>query len=508
MNRQIRRLGAVLLLCFAALFVRLNFLQVFGAEELAENPLNTRRVVEDFGQQRGDIITADGVVVAMSVEVGGQLRRERRYPEGELYGHITGYFGFNVGATGVESEYNAELAGRKNQADLTNLLDVIKPPDSRADVRLTLLDDVQRAARDALGDRKGSVVAIDPTTGDVLAMWSWPSFDPGPVSLVDLEAANDAKQALDADPNKPLLAKSYRDVFFPGSTFKVVTAAAGLATDRLGPTEPVFPVVADYVAPLTSTSMRNFGGSSCGGDLGEILRSSCNTAFAQAGAEILGPDVMIDMAERFGFNDTPPLDLPETAASIFPDDYGAELGQSDFDPPVPIVEKTPLLAQAAIGQYDVRATPLQMAMVAAGIANGGRVMAPRVVAEIRETDSRRVLHDPSPQVWRDAMDPDDAQVLSELLVGVVTDGTATSVNIPGFTVGAKTGTAQTITGAGDDDTHAWMVAFGGRPGMPPTVAVAVVVEAVPGGGQQTGGTTAGPIVREVLETALNAPPSE
>lgn len=502
MNRQIRRLGAVLLLCFAALFIRLNFLQVFGAEELAENPLNTRRVVEDFGQQRGDIVTADGVIVATSVEVGGQLQRERRYPEGELYGHITGYFGFNVGATGVESEYNAELAGRKNQADLTNVLSLIKPPDGRADVRLTLIDDIQRAARSALGDRKGSVVAIDPQTGDVLAMWSWPSFDPGPVSLVDLAAAGEAKAALDADPAKPLLAKSYRDVFFPGSTFKVVTAAAGLATERLGPDEPVFDVVGEYVAPLTTTGMGNFGGSSCGGDLGEILRSSCNTAFAEAGAELLGPDIMIDAAERFGFNDTPPIDLPEAAASIFPDDYGAELSESELDPTVPIVEDTPLLAQAAIGQYDVRATPLQMAMVAAGIANDGRVMEPRVVADIRETESRRILHNPGPDVWREAMTVEDAQTLSELLVSVVTDGTAQSVAIPGFTIGAKTGTAQTITGAGDDDTHAWMIAFGGPTGIDPTIAVAVVVEAVPGGGQQTGGTTAGPIVREVLEAAF------
>jgi len=506
MNRQIRRLGAVLLLCFAALFVRLNFLQVFNADDLTDHPLNTRRVVEDFGQQRGDIVTADGVLVATSVEVGGQLQRERRYPEGELYGHITGYFGFNVGATGVESEYNAELAGRRNEVGLSNLLDIIKPPDGRADVRLTLIDGIQRAARDALGERRGSVVAIDPQNGDVLAMWSWPSFDPGPVSLVDLEAAGEAKAELDADPAKPLLAKSYREVFFPGSTFKVVTAAAGLATDRLGPEEPVFPIVDEYVAPLTTTGMGNFGGSSCGGNLGEILRSSCNTAFAQAGAEILGPEVMIDAAERFGFNETPPIDLPEATASIFPDDYGAELGQATFDPPVPIVEKTPLLAQAAIGQYDVRSTPLQMALVAAGIANDGRVMEPRVVADIRETESRRTLHDPDVEVWRDAMAVDDARTLSDLMVGVVTDGTASSVAIPGFTVGAKTGTAQTITGAGDDDTHGWMIAFAGPDGTPATVAVAVVVEAVPGGGQQTGGTTAGPIVLEVLQAALGTSP--
>lgn len=505
MNTQIRRLGLVLLLCFGALFVRLNFLQVFDAEELAENPLNTRRVVEDFGEARGDITTADGVVVATSVEVGGQLKRERSYPEAELYGHVAGYFGFNVGATGVESQYNAELAGRKNTVPMTRLFDLLGSPDKRADAQLTIFSDIQEAARDALGERVGSVVALDPQSGEVLAMWSWPSFDPNRLSTNDLPAATDAKLTLEAESGNPLLARSYRDILFPGSTFKVITAASGLDSGLLSPTAPSFPAVAEYTAPLTNAPIRNFGGSSCGGDLGAILRSSCNTAFAFTAAEILGPDLLTGTAEGFGFNDTPPIDLPAPVASQFPDDYGAELSESTYDPPAPIVENTPLLAQAAIGQYDVKASPLQMALVAAAIANDGEMLAPHVVREIRESDTGRIVYDAPSEVWRSPLSSGDARVLRELMVGVVTDGSATQAAVPGFEVGAKTGTAQTtVTEGRADDTHAWMIAFGGPVGATPTVAVAVVVEAVPGGGQQTGGTVAAPIARAVLSAALNA----
>lgn len=504
MNEQIRRLGIGLLIAFVALFVQLNFIQVFGAERLDDDPLNTRSIVRDFGQERGQIVTADGVVVAESLEIDDQLKRERRYPEGALYGHITGFFAFDFGASGVERRYNDELAGQTNEQRFDGLLDVFGSGDTSADLHLTIDSRLQETARDALGTRRGSVVAVDPQTGAVLALWSYPSFDPNLVSTTNLEAARNNKALLDADPQNPLLARSYREIFFPGSTFKVVTAAAGLESEVISASEPVFPLVTDYTPPLTELAIGNFAGGSCGGDLGAILRDSCNTSFAQMGAEILGPEPLVAMAEAFGFNDTPPFDLPAGAASVFPTDYGAALDESDFDPPAVIVENTPALAQAAIGQFDVRATPLEMALVAAGVANGGEIQAPHVMGRIVAPDGS-VVAEARPDLWRRPVQEETADTLRELMVGVVEDGSASGLQISGIEVGAKTGTAQTVTGAGPDDTHAWIIGFAGSPGEQPEIAFAVLVEAVPGGGQQTGGQTAAPIAKAVLETWVGLP---
>lgn len=503
MNTQIRRLAAVLLVCFTALFVQLNIIQVFDRAELVAHPDNRRTIVRDFSQPRGFIATSDGVVVARSVEVDAELERRRDYPEGQLYGHVTGYFSFIYGTEGVERVYNDELAGRTFGQRYEGLADLFRDRSNVGNLTLTLRHDVQLVARSALGDRKGSVVVLDPRDGSLLALWSSPSYDPTPLGDVDLDGVNAAWNALTTDPGQPMLARSYREIFFPGSTFKVVTAAGALDSNRVSPVDPVFPVEASYTPPLTTVPLANFGGSLCGGDLTEAMRQSCNTVFARIAAEVLGPRIMVESAERFGFNDTPPLDLPSVAASRFPTDYGARVGSVGDDPPVDLVENTPLLAQASIGQYDVKATPLQMALVAAAVANRGVVMAPHVMAEIRDADGDLVTRwNPTP--WRDAVDPTDASVLRQLMLNVVTSGTATGLQLPGFEVGAKTGTAQ-VSADRPDDTHAWVIAFAGPPGAPPEVAIAVVVESVPGQGQQTGGGVAVPIAQQVLQTAL-APP--
>ena len=233
MNRQIRQLGVALLVLFALLFVQLNLVQVFRADSLTANPLNTRRVVRDFGQRRGHIETADGVVIAESVEVDGGFARERRYPQGELYAHITGYFSFEFGATGVERSYNDELAGRTDTQRFESFFDFFGDGDISADVQLTIDSELQQAAAAALGQRRGSVVVIEPSTGAVLAFYSWPTYDPNTVSTVDLNSARAAKEALDADDAIPLLTRAHREVFPPGSTFKVVTTASG-PRDRPG----------------------------------------------------------------------------------------------------------------------------------------------------------------------------------------------------------------------------------------------------------------------------------
>lgn len=499
MNRQIRQLGIALLLLFTLLFARLNQVQVFQAEELTSNPLNTRRVVRDFGERRGQIITADGVVVAESVDVEGRFARERRYPLGPDYAHVTGYFSFEFGATGVERSYNNELAGRTDAQRFESFFEFFGDGDISADVHLTIDSELQAAAINALGQRRGSVVALDPRTGAVLAYHSYPTFDPNSISTVELVAARAAKEALDDDESIPLLTRAHREVFPPGSTFKVITTAAALESGRATPTSPVFPEVVDYQLPLTEVSLRNFGGNPCGGTLASSLARSCNTSFAELGAEYLGPDPMIQAAERFGFNAVPPFDLPLTAASRFPTDYGAVLAQSDTTPPADIVEGSSFVAQAAIGQYDVRATPLQMALVAAGVANGGEIMAPHVVDRVTDSDDGRLLDDVGSELWQRALAPDVAAVTADLMVGVVESGTASALARPGLVVGAKTGTAEVAADSPTGDTHAWIIVFAGLPESPPEFALAVVVEAVPGAGQQTGGGVAGPIAAFVMD---------
>jgi peptidoglycan glycosyltransferase len=488
-NRHIRYLGVGLLACFVALFIQLNNIQLYGQERLENDPLNTRDIIRDFGESRGVIATSDGVVLARSIDVGGQLQREREYPEGDLYGHVTGFFSFDFGATGIEETYNDELAGRTVEQQFGSFSDLFKNSDTSGNVQLTLDSRIQAAARDGLAGRRGSVVALDPRDGSILAMYSNPTYDPNPISSTDLEEARTARVELLEDPENPALARSYRERFAPGSTFKTVTAGAGLDSGLVTTTEPVFPFTDQYVPPLTTVPIRNFGGSSCGGALPEILVVSCNTAFAEMGAEVLGPDIMVDGAEAFGFNAAPPIDLPDPAESVFP---------TDFD------QDTPRLAQASIGQNDVAATPLEMALVASAPANGGLIMRPHVMGEIRDQDGR-LIDEWSPSVWRAPLGGSDADTLRQLMIDVVERGTARAMQIPGFLIGAKTGTAQTnlsVETGGVDDTHAWMIAFGGSPGAPAEVALAVILEAVPGGGQQTGGVDAAPVARAVMEAAL------
>ena len=499
MNRQIRQLGVAFLVLFSLLFARLNWVQVYDSEQLTADPLNTRRVVRDFGQRRGDIITADGVVIAESVDVEGRFDRQRSYSDGPLYSHVTGYFSFEFGATGVERSYNDELAGHSATQRFESFFDFFGEGDISADVQLTLNSELQRAAANALGERRGSVVALDPRTGAVLAFYSWPTFDPNAISNTDLDAARAAKEALDDAPGEPLLTSAHRQVFPPGSTFKVITASSGLENGVVTPSDPVFDEVSSYQLPLTEVSLQNFGGSVCGGDLAQSLARSCNTTFAKLGAEYLGPEPMIATAERFGFNDAPPFDIALTADSRFPDDFGIRLGQSDQNPPAEIVEGSSLLAQASIGQFDVRATPLQMALVSAGIANGGNIMEPHVVDRVNDSEDDELLDRVTPEPWRQAVVPDVANTTRDLMVGVVESGTAASLARSGLTVGAKTGTAEVDTFSGADDTHAWVIAFAGPDNEMPELALAVIVEAVPGGGQQTGGAVAAPIAAALID---------
>jgi penicillin-binding protein A len=486
MTRQIRQLGVGLMVCFLVLFVQLNRLTVIDASRLNDNPINTREILRDFTQPRGSVVTADQVEIARSVPSDDRFELQREYPEGELFSAITGYFSFTLGSAGVEKTYNDELAGRTLDLSLQDLGDLFVDKDRVGDLTLSVRADLQGIAAEHLGDREGSVVALDPRTGEILALYANPTYDPNVLADHDTDAATAAQQALDADPEKPRLSRTYQERFFPGSTFKVVTAAAGLTSGTVSVEQPSYPTASSYLPPRTDRPIRNFDGDSCGGTLFDILRVSCNSAFAQMGVDT-GADAMIAAAEAFGFNQEVPIDLTDPTRSVFP---------TDFE------RNEPALAQSAIGQNDVAATPLQMAMVAAAVANEGEVMEPHVLREVRDTDGN-VVDRYDEEVWRRAMDPGTAETLRQAMIGVVEGGTATRLAVPGFEVGGKTGTAQ--LGVDPPRSHAWIIGFGGPEGEAPTVAVAVMVEGQPEVSNQTGGRVAAPIAQAILRHVLENP---
>jgi len=486
MNTQIRRLGIVMLVLFSALFVQLNYLQVLGAKRLNDHPGNTRAVARDFSRPRGLIQTSDGVVVAVSEDSADQFERLRRYPEGPLFSHLTGYFSFTYGTEGLERTYNDVLTGRKTKLRLDRLGDLLLERKPTNDVTLTVSKRVQQDAANALGQRKGAVVALDPRTGGLLAMVDYPSYDPNPLAAHDQKAVRGAWTQLNADADRPLLSRAYRERYFPGSSFKVVTAATALATGTATPTEPSYPVLSELPLPDSSEALRNFGvpPSSCGGNLTEALRVSCNTVFAQLGLD-LGADKLSAGARSFGFGDAPPIDLPFAASSVFPDASAFERDR-------------PGLAKSAIGQQDVSATPLQMALVAAGIANDGMIMKPHAMAEVRDSEGS-VIDRYKPDRWQQAVSADVAHSVRDMMIGVVQGGSGTRAQLAGVQVAGKTGTAQT----GLDKSHVWFIAF--APAEAPRVAVAVVLENQPSANEVTGGALAAPIARAVLQSALAGP---
>ncbi|MEY2568854.1 MAG: penicillin-binding protein [Actinomycetota bacterium] len=488
MNHQVRRLGVALMALFVALFAQLNYVQVVRAGKLNRDPRNTRVATRDFARARGFVQTADGVVIARSVATSDTFKRRREYPERDLFAHITGYFSFTFGTEGVERTYNDELAGRDVNVQLRRPSDLGKAllggEQSTGNITLSVSKRLQQVARDALGPRRGSVVALNPQNGEILAMWSFPSYDPNPLSDHSQEVVRTAWQHLQTDATQPLLPRAYRRRYAPGSTFKVVTASAALDRKPELATK-AYPVLNKLDLPQSTRSLPNFGGGRCGGTLPQLLKVSCNTGFAQMGLD-LGADNLVGEANAFGFNQRPPLDEPVVASSAFPD-------AASFR------RNLPALAQSAIGQQDVAATPLQMALVAAAIGNHGIAMKPHVMREIRDDQGGKVGGYDVGE-WIKATSPETAAAVRDMMIGVVNGGTATRAAIPGIQVAAKTGTAQT-TG---NDAHAWLIGF--APADNPTVAVAVIVESQPGVSEATGGRVAAPIARTVMQAALSGAP--
>jgi peptidoglycan glycosyltransferase len=496
-DRSLRRVLAFLLVGFAVLLVQVSRVQVLQAEELRNNPDNGRSILRDFNQPRGQIVTGDGVVVAESVEVFGSVfDYQRTYPESDLYAHTAGYYSFNFGASGVERAYNDWLSGRAAAQRLTGLNALLGGAGEPGTIVLSIDHTLQAKAKELLDGRRGSVVMIEPDSGAVVVSYSSPSFDPNRLADHDGEAAEAASAELFAAPGNPRRPAAFAENFFPGSAFKVITAAAAFESDGFDAAEVDLAAATEYFAPLATRPIRNSGGAACGGTIDEMIAASCNTGFARLAAEFIGPDRMISTAESFGFNKPPELDIGGGVESDFPTDFGERLRDPEGENLVGVYGDSPVLAQSALGQNSVSASTLQMAMVAAAVANGGEVIAPHVVREIRRADGSTV-ETIDAEVVRRAITPATAIALQRAMRAAVAQGTASGLQLRGIEVGAKTGTAQVSQDAAG--AHAWVIGFAGKPGFAPDIAFAVHVQADPNRPNQSGSRSAVPIARSLLE---------
>lgn len=504
MARRIRWLGLIMLACFVVLFLQLNDIQVVKAHQYANNPNNPQVQAARFSQTRGAIVSADGVVLADSVLApkGSTYLYERQYPTGALFGQITGYFSYIYGTTGVENYYSSYLVAHNRP--VKTIGDLLSTRTITDTVTLTVSDKLQTDAMNALGGRDGAIVLIDPNTGAIEAMYSNPSYDPTPLTVLNCVAYQTvgttkkctqtvASQAWAVDTTNdshdynPLTSLAYQNHFPPGSTFKIVTTSAAYehAPDLVNTPMPYFTCIPPGTFRGQTTQLCNYGSGGCGGTIAEMLPPSCDTGYAYLGTKI-GVASMTAEANSFGFNQQPPIDLPHASTEI------SDFMQPDCagTPPAEV-----FLAFSSIGQKCTIASPLQMALVAAGIANGGVVMTPHVMAQIRDSQGNIVTtYKPTP--WLTATSAKTASAVNYLMTQVACCGTAAGNFPQSEDVAAKTGTAQ--VGLGNTATTDWMIAF--APATDPKVAIAVMVpnQSL----SATGASVAGPVMQQMIADAL------
>jgi peptidoglycan glycosyltransferase len=463
MNAQIRVVAAVFIFLFVLLTANTSYIILFQGKDLATAQGNTRALEAELNTRRGAIQTADGVILADSKDTPKGY--ERTYPQGSLASHIIGYSSHRYNKSGLEKEYNSYLLGIESATFVEDLIRKFKRPDKQGgSLTLTLESSLQKIAETQLAGKKGAVVAIDPATGAVLAMASSPSYDP---NTIDKEWA-----AISADQDAPLVNRATESAYPPGSTFKIITSAAALE-ERLYKPEDTFDGVGEL--DVMGTTVRNLDGKDWGTvTFKEALEYSVNTVFATIGLK-LGADQLFQYASRFGFNESLDFDLPVKISRV-----KRANAMDDVD-----------VAWTAIGQAKTVATPLEMALATAAIANDGIMMRPYIVREIKDARGQVILTgDPAQE--NQVIKAETANTLTDMMVGVTEEGFGGVVNMPGVRVASKTGTAETGVAG---ETHGWFVAF--APADNPQIAIAVIVEK---GG--TGGGSAGPIVRALLEEAL------
>jgi peptidoglycan glycosyltransferase len=485
-NKPIRAMSIFCMLLFAALLLNSTYLQYVQAGDLNSRGDNKRVRDAEFSHKRGAIV-AGGTSIARSRKVDDQYEYQRVYEQPRKYAALTGYYSYIYGRSAVESSQNEILSGSDPRLFVNRVVDLLGNTQAKGgSVSLTVDPKAQTAAYDglrALGrDVQGSVVALEPSTGKVLAMVSTPTYDPNQLASHDFSAVQKAYQQLDRDKDDPLLNRAIQEVYPPGSTFKVVTAAAALSSGQYTP-DTMVKGGSPLDLPQTSDNLPNEAGLDCGTTritLTQALENSCNVSFGDIGLRI-GDDAIRAQAEKFGFGQTYLEDLNGQVKSRFPDD-----------------PDEPQTAFSAIGQFDVAATPLQMAMVVAGIANNGTLMRPYVVDEVQAPDLSR-LDKTEPEAFRsNAVSAAVARDLTQMMIEVVDNGTGRTAQIPGTKVAGKTGTAQRGT---DQPPFAWFVSF--APADDPKVAVAVLIDdpSVPRD-EISGSGLAAPIAKRVMQAVI------
>ncbi len=486
MNRQLRRVGTLVLLMFVALFTSTTIIQVVSVDQLKNDPRNIRTLDDSYSAERGEILDAEGDVLAKSVPSSDVYKYQRVYTNPELYADVTGYFTFNQENPGIEGAMNDYLSGTSNNQFLSNLSRMFtgQSPEG-ASVELTIEANVQQAAYNALGNYTGAVVALDPKTGAILAMVSKPSYDPNLLSVHSSAKFFAEYDALMKSPSKPLTNRAVAgNLYHPGSVFKPLVASAAIDSGK-ATTSTGYPNPATLRLPLSNSYIHNSNGTTCGpgatATLSVAIQFSCNIPMAEAGASI-GESTISEYATRFGWGK--PLSLADGNFNVTPSIY-------------PTGQDAPTLMESAFGQADDRATPLQIAMDSAAIGNGGVLMQPTLIKKVIEPDLS-TLQTLQPKVYSTPISSTTAADVRDMMIASVADGAASNATIEGIQVAGKTGTAQNGT---NDPYTLWFTGF--APADDPQVVVAVVIENGGGNGQDTvGNEVAAPIGKAVIEAVL------
>jgi len=485
MNGPLRRVSTVVALLFASLFISTTLIQVIYAPSINARPDNRRTLLDNYSRQRGAILVGDQSIAVSQPTPNEEIKYLRSYPKALAYSHVTGYFSYTFGAGGgLESSANELLSGSSGELFYTRVTDLLtgKSPVG-ATVQVTINPKAQQAADQALGNQRGAVVALNPKTGEILALVSHPQYNPNQLSAHDQNAVVKAWQALNADPTQPLIDRALAgNLYPPGSVFKIVTAAAALETGKVTD-QTLIPAPAVLDLPQTTVGLPNYDKQPCGPGgqttLLHALEISCNTAMGYLGMQV-GDQGLADQAAKFGFGTT--LRVP---TRVEPSRFPTGINQAQT-------------AQSAIGQFDVRVTPMQVAMVSAAIANGGVAMRPYLVQRVLSADLQTIDR-ATPERIGVAVSPATASTLTSMLTSVVDNGTGQPAKIDGVQVAGKTGTAEQGNGK---PPHAWFTSF--APAGDPKVAVAVVVEdGGNAGNEAAGGRLAGPIAKAVMEAVLS-----